>query len=153
MMLRELFPDGRFASPAPVDQLGMVERELGISMPLQLRELYSECDGFREPTGNAQYLFPLVEEASDTSLLAVTRFWWFDWKKIVSPRIAVDFTPFVFFGSSSCDYVWGIRWNGPAEVIAYHHGMEDEYEVVGTVVLDIYRRDHETYGNRRQSLT
>ena len=144
-MLKELFPEGRFGSPVHLDRLALVEGELGITMPLPLRRLYLECDGFREPTGNAQYLFSLDDPGSDTSLVAMTRFWWFDWKTIASPRSAIDFTPFLFFGSSCCDHIWGIRCNGPAEIIAYHHSMEDKYDVVGHDILDVYRKDYAEY--------
>jgi hypothetical protein len=68
-----------------------------------------------------------------------------EWPRITWPGYPMDFSPFVFFGFSSGDRVWGIRWQGPSEIIAYHHNMEDEYERLGLDILDVYRRDYSSY--------
>jgi hypothetical protein len=144
MSLRGIFPAGRFAPPATTEQITAAERELGVRLPDQLRVLYLECDGFREPRGNAKYLFALFEGDSVGGLVSWTKFWWQEWREI-APNLELDFTPFVFFGSSNSDHAWGIRWQGPAEIIAYHHHMEGEYEVVGSDILAVYQQDYAGY--------
>jgi hypothetical protein len=42
---------------------------------------------------------------------------------------------------SCADELWGIRWDGPVEIIAFHHHMEGEYETVGTDILDVFKAD------------
>ena len=100
--------------------------------------LYLECNGFREDRGNAKYLLSLREEDYVGSLLTITRMLW---SSIADPNLK----PFVFFGSSSADEHWGIRVTVPHEIIAYHHRMEDEYEVLGNDILALYQKDYELY--------
>ena len=145
MSLRVLFPGARFSPPARADQIDAVEATLGVVLPEQLRNLYLECDGFREPKGNAKYLLSLTNEDFIGSLVSTTKFWWEEWPRITRPGYPMDFSPFVCFGSSSGDAVWCIRWQGPSEIVAYHHSMEDEYEPVGVDILDVYRRDYSSY--------
>jgi len=120
--LRDLFPNGRFAPPATEAQIAAVEAELGVRLPDQLRRLYLECDGFREDCGNAKYLLSLTDEDTIGSLVSATRFWWND-RREQHPEL--DFRPYVFFGYSGGDYVWGINWQRPGEIIACHP-METE---------------------------
>jgi hypothetical protein len=140
-----MFPAGRFASPALPEQIKSVEEELCITFPDQLRSLYLECDGFREPVGNAKYLLALRDEDTIGSLVSQTRFWWHEWNSIVPKEHQIDFTSFLFFGSSSAGESWGIRWRGPTEVIAYHHHMEDEYDILGAEILTVYQQDYSRY--------
>jgi cell wall assembly regulator SMI1 len=145
MSLRALFPGGRFAAGASADQIRRAEEVLKVRLPDQLRALYLECDGFREPKGNAKYLFSLMEEDFIGSLVSVTQFWWQEWKQVAPAHMRIDFTPYVFFGSSSADEVWGVAWNRPVQIIAYHHLMEGTFEIAGTDILDVYRRDYSSY--------
>ena len=138
-MLRELFPQGRFSPPASDAEIAAVEAALGVQFPKQLRDLYNICDGFREDQGNAKYLFALTDDDSIGSLLRITQFMWSEIK-------VPDLRSFIFFGSSSCDYSWGINWRKPDEVIAYHHHMEDEYELVGSKIIEVYQADYAGYG-------
>src|SRR5262245_35913059 len=101
--LRDVFPGARFAAAATADQIGQAENVLEVRFPDQLLALYLECDGFREPKGNAKYLLALTDEDVIGSLVSVTRFWWRDWKQTAPPNLPIDFTPYVFFGSSSAD--------------------------------------------------
>src|SRR5262245_6201312 len=139
MSPRELFPNGRFALPATDDQIAAVERELGVRFPDQLRRLYLDCDGFREDRGNAKYLLSLTDDDFIGSLLKMTRFWW----EKSPPKL--DFHTYVFFGSSSGDESWGIDCRDGTTIIAYHHHMEDEYEVIGRDILDVWRADYGKY--------
>lgn len=90
------------------------------------------CDGFREDLGNSAYLFPVE------SLLTNTRFMWVEF-------VVPDLRPFLFFGLSSGDDWWGINWQRFGEIIAYHHNMEDQYEVVGSDIIEVYRADYARY--------
>jgi hypothetical protein len=139
-MLRELFPNGRFSAPASEAQIADVEEQLGIKLPLQLKELYRECDGFREDRGNAKYLLSLTEEDQIGSLLGMTRFWWSEWKDRL-PTLS----DYVFFGSSSGDESWGINWKREDEIIAYHHHMENEVEILGDTIVEVYLADYAKY--------
>jgi len=143
MPLKSEFPDGRFSAPGTVEEIARVERELGITLPDQLRALYLESDGFREPLGNAKYLLSLLEEDTIESLLSMTRFYWKEWPEILST--SPDFSRFVFFGMSSTDEVWGMRLDAPFEIIRYHHSMIAEYEIAGRDILDIYKADLAQY--------
>ncbi len=57
----------------------------------------------------------------------------------------VDLSRFIFFGSSSADETWGISLDDPAKIIAYHHHMEGEYEIVGADILQVYLDDEKKF--------
>jgi hypothetical protein len=40
------------------------------------------------------------------------------------------------------DEFWGINIEQPTEIIAYHHNMGDQYEFVGSSILDVWRADY-----------
>jgi hypothetical protein len=140
MSPRELFPDGRFSPPASDEQIARVEAELGLRLPDQLRRLYLECDGFREDRGNAKYLLSLLEEDHIGSVVTVTRCMWTEFER-------PDLRSFIFFGCASGGEIWGISPDRPDQVIAYHHHMEDEYEIVGSEIADVWRDDYAKYGD------
>lgn len=138
MSLRDVFPNARFFPPATEEMIAKVESALDVTLPKQLREFYLQCDGFREDRGNAKYLLSLLEEDYIGSLIATTRFFW---QELAVP----DLRRFVFFGSSSGDECWGITWQEPHEVVAYHHHMGEEYEIVGPDILQIWKADYALY--------
>lgn len=143
MSLKATFPNAKFGNPALPDEIIEVEHSLGIEFPSTLRELYLECDGFREPLGNAKYLLSLTSEDFIGSLVGVTRSFWADreyWKSAgIEPR------EFIFFGFTSADEVWGIRVNAPHDVIEYHHGQEELLTQLGEDLLEIFRNDFQKY--------
>lgn len=141
-MLRELFPNGHFSPAATLAAIEAVETDLGVRLPEQLRQLYVECDGFREDRGNAKYLLSLTNEDFIGSLLRTTRFWW-EGSKVNHPDL--DFRPFVFFGYSGSDECWGINWKKPGEIIAYHHHMGNQYEIAGSDIIELFRADYARY--------
>ena len=141
-MLKDTFPNGRFAPPATEQQIETVESILGVPFPEQLRALYRECNGFREDRGNAKYLLSLTDEDFIGSLITLTRFHWNDIKEYW-PQL--DLSPYIFFGSSSADEMWGINWKGSAQIIAHHHHMEDQFEIVGSNIIEVYKADYERY--------
>ncbi len=143
-MLKQLFPFGEFSPAATSEQIAAVESALGVRFPEQLRALYSECDGFREDKGNAKYLLSLTNEDSIGSLKSMTEFCWTEFKETWP---ALDLTPFVFFGSSARDEMWGIRWADGNEIIAFHHHMEGTYETVGSDIPSVYKADYSRYPN------
>ena len=138
MNLRDAFPNALFSPPATEELISDVETALGTTLPEQLRRLYLECDGFREDRGNAKYLFSLLDEDYVGSLVTMTKHFWHEVK---TPCL----TPFVFFGSSSADECWGICWQHPHEIIAYHHHMEDQCERVGSSILEVWKADYARY--------
>ena len=134
-MLKEHYPDWLYGPPTSADVIADAEAKLGVRFPDELRALYLEADGVRENLGNAAYLLPLsVEE----SMVSLTKTLWAEWEGF---RPEFDLKPFVFFGSSTSDELWGINWKQPGQVIAFHHHMEGAYEVVGTNIADVYRTD------------
>ena len=137
-MLRAAFPNGRFAPPATEATITAAEAAIGVHLPEPLRRLYLICDGFREDRGNAKYLLSLLDEDYIGSLVTVTRSMWAEFS-------TPDLRPFIFFGCASGGETWGINTQGPSEVIAYHHHMEDQYEVVGGDILDVFRADYARY--------
>lgn len=141
-MLRETFPHGLFAAPATREAVSAAEAALGVRFPAQLRALYLECDGFREDRGNAKYLLALTEEDSTGSLITVTRF---HWEEVGTFWPRLDLKPYIFFGSSSGDETWGINWRRPDEIIAFHHHMEGDYEIVGASIVEVYKADYARY--------
>jgi hypothetical protein len=138
LLLREIFPNGRFAPPATEQTIAAAEAVLGVQLPESLRRLYFTCDGFREDRGNAKYLLSLTDDDYVGSLVSITRFMWTEFTK-------PDLRPFVFFGCASGGEIWGINVQRPSEIIAYHHNMEDEYEVVGGDILEVYQADYARY--------
>ncbi len=141
-MLRTAFKNGTFGKPASESLIAETESRLGVRLPSQLRALYLECDGFREDQGNAKYLFSLQDEDHIGSLLSMTQFYW---TEFADTWPDLNLKPFVFFGSSSGDNAWGIRWQGEQQVIAFHHHMEGKYEVVGSNILEVYLADYRLY--------
>ena len=139
MSLRDTFPIAQFSPPATEQLIAEAESALGITLPKTLRNLYLECDGFREDRGHAKYLFSLLDEDYIGSLVTMTRYFW---NEVKTPCLM----PFVFFGSSSGDECWGISWQHPHEIIAYHHHMEDKYEKVGSSILDVWKANYDLYG-------
>lgn len=115
-----------------------VEAELGTRLPEQLRSLYFECDGFREETGNAKYLLSLRDEDFIGSLLSITRFMWSEFER-------PDLKSYIFFGSSSGDEAWGISTRVQSQIIAYHHHMEEEFQVVGSDIIAVFKVDYARY--------
>ena len=146
MSLKAMFPEGRFSPAARETEIVAVETELGVRLPEQLRALYLQCDGFREPIGNAKYLLSLTANDGMWSLMAATKFWWREWPETVGRIYPIDFSKFVFFGSSVGSESWGMRLEAPHNIIAYHHDMEDEIEECGLDIFDVYRRDFSIYG-------
>jgi SMI1 / KNR4 family (SUKH-1) len=138
MSLRDLFPLGRFSSPATEATIVSVEEQLGTRLPEQLRRLYFECDGFREDKGNAKYLLSLRDEDFIGSLLSTTKFMWSEFER-------PDLKSFVFFGFSSGDEAWGISTRVPGQIIAYHHHMEDEYQAVGSDIIAVFEAEYRRY--------
>ncbi|HWA26884.1 MAG TPA: SMI1/KNR4 family protein [Lacunisphaera sp.] len=138
MSLRDLFPSGRFSLPATESAIASVEEQLGVRLPEKLRRLYFECDGFREDKGNAKYLLSLTEEDSIGSVLSTTKFMWTEVKR-------PDLKPFVFFGFSAGDEAWGIDSALPDRIIAYHHHMEDEFQLMDSDILGVFKSDYAIY--------
>lgn len=118
--LRQAFPNGRFNEPASMADIALAEAELGAALPLELKDLYVEANGFREPKGNAQYLSPLSE------LVSSTNFMWRDLAASIPGVAFPDFRPFVFFGSDGIGGWWGMRVAAPHDVIYWHHHLLDE---------------------------
>ena len=58
--VRSAFSNGDFGAPATLEAIATAERLLGHELPLQVRNLYLEFDGFHGPT-NAPFLFPVLE--------------------------------------------------------------------------------------------
>lgn len=114
MSLQEIFPHARFSPPATEDTIAKAESTLEMKLPEVLRDIYLQCDGFREDRGNAKYLFSLLDEDFVGLLVTMTKHFWHE---VTAPCL----TPFVFFGSSSGDECWGINLQHPDEIIAYHH--------------------------------
>jgi SMI1 / KNR4 family (SUKH-1) len=137
-MLKTLFPDGRFSPPATEAAIDDAESQLGVQIPSQLRSLYLICDGFREDKGNAKYLFSLTNEDFIGSLVTVTRHLWTECR-------TPDLRRFLFFGSSSGGDYWGINLRQPEQIIAFHHHMQDRYEIVGTDIVQVFREDYARY--------
>jgi hypothetical protein len=139
MLLREFFPNGRFGDPVLPEEIERAEALLGVTLPSDLRELYRQCDGFREDRGNAKYLLSLFQEDTIGSLVSTTRS---HWQSSEPP----DLRAFLLFGFSGGDEVWGIRVESPHDLIAYHHHMEGQYENLEGGITDLFLRDYAAYG-------
>lgn len=135
-MLRQLFPDGRFLAPATPQEIEEAEQAIRLLFPQQLRRLYLECNGLREPRGNASYLLPLRE------LVNTSNFWHHEFPK-VNPNCP-NLQGFIFFGVSSGDEAWGIDPEG-SRVVAYHHWMGDQFEISGEDIEGVFLADYQKY--------
>lgn len=135
-MLRQLFPDGRFLAPATPQEIEEAEQAIRLLFPQQLRRLYLECNGLREPRGNASYLLPLRE------LVNTSNFWHHEFPKI-NPNCP-NLQGFIFFGVSSGDEAWGIDPEG-SRVVAYHHWMGDQFEISGEDIEGVFLADYQKY--------
>ncbi|MES1157341.1 MAG: SMI1/KNR4 family protein [Alphaproteobacteria bacterium] len=154
MRLAEAFPAARFFPAATPEAIAKAEVDLGVSLPTPLKQLYLECDGFREPLGNACFLFPLTE------MVRNTRFLWTDLAASLEGVSVPDFRPFLIFGSSTADQWWGIRSTPPHDIIAWHHNMlGDEdlsstggYEIAGSDIINVMKSDFALYDRIEQDL-
>lgn len=138
VILKQLFPHARFSAPAASEAIVAAESALGVCLPDPLRGFYLECDGFREDKGNAKYLLSLIEDDFVGSVVKITRFLW---TEVASPNLK----PFVFFGSSSEDKLWGINVQRPTQIIAFHHSVGDQYEEVGSSIPEVWQTDYTLY--------
>ena len=131
--VRAHFSTGRFGPACTSEDITRAEAKLGVRLPSALKDLYLSFDGFRGPT-NAQYLFPLLSCTDGGSSLCDMTLFFRSWEQI-------DLSRFIFFGSSSGDECWGISIDDPKKIIAYHHHMENEYEVAGSEIFQVYLDD------------
>ena len=131
--IQTLVPGAICAEPASEDQLQAIERRLGRTLPPQLRALYLQANGFREPLGNAAYLLSLEEMAS------LTEYFWRDWP-LDAPQ-GPDFSAYIVFGSSGADEHWAMHIAAPHQVIGYHHHMEGTPEELGNDLDAVFVRD------------
>ncbi|MBD1549546.1 SMI1/KNR4 family protein [Roseibium aggregatum] len=138
MKLKTLFPDGRFWPPATSQEIELAERQIGATLPEPLRHLYLECNGFREPLGNAKYLLSLSAIDSIGSLVSTTLFWREEFPT-TCPH-SPDFSNFIFFGMSSADEAWAIDLNG-STIVSYHHSMGSEFQMMGRDIIQLYVQD------------
>jgi hypothetical protein len=141
-MVKDFFVNGRFRPPATEDEIKQVESELAIQFPNMIRELYLSFDGFREAIGNSAYLLPLMQNEGASSVLEFNKFMREEYIKYY-PNL--DFSNYLFFGSSSGDESWAINLTNQSQIIAYHHHMENEYEIVGDNILDVYINDQKEF--------
>jgi hypothetical protein len=131
--IEELVPGAICGAPATLQELQGVEAKLGVTLPLPLRTLYLQANGFREPLGNAAYLLSLEEMAS------LTEYFWRGWP-LDSPQ-GPDFTGYIVFGSSGADEHWAIQIAAPHRVIGYHHQMEGTPEELGNELDAVFMHD------------
>ena len=137
MILREIFPNAIFYEPK-ITLIPVIEEELGLQIPTQLKNLYAETDGFREDIGNAKYLFSLKEEDSIGSLLSITKYFH---EAAILPKAE----GFLFFGSSSGGEYWGINAKDQTTIIEYHHSMGNTYEKIQGNIIELYKQDYDLY--------
>jgi hypothetical protein len=131
-MIREVFPNARCSPPASAAAITEAGVALKLEIPDVLRQLYHECNGFREDRGNAEYLLPLSDLVELSTML---------WLEFDQP----DLKPFLFYGSTSGGKMWGVNWGRPGEIIAFHHNMEGRYEIAGADILSIWAQDYKRY--------
>ncbi|MBA4009850.1 MAG: hypothetical protein C0511_18995 [Hyphomicrobium sp.] len=131
--IEELVPRAICGAPATPEELQGVEEKLGVTLPLPLRTLFLQANGFREPLGNAAYLLSLEEMAS------LTEYFWRDWP-LDSPQ-GPDFTGYIVFGSSGADEHWAMQIAAPHQVIGYHHHMEGTPEELRNDLDAVFMRD------------
>jgi hypothetical protein len=43
------------------------------------------------------------------------------------------------------NYLGLSNWQHPHEIIAYHHHMGEEYEIVGSNIMDVWKTDYARY--------
>jgi len=137
--VRTAFPDGRFSPPADASSIASVEEKLGIALPPNLRAIYLSFDGFREPIGNAAYVWQLFP--AEGGLVSMTQLIW----SYAAGGTFPDLRDYVFFGSSSADENWGMRLRPPYDLVAYHHHMGSDYETLGNDLVAIFRGDQLQY--------
>ncbi|MVX67090.1 hypothetical protein GKZ28_25905 [Clostridium chromiireducens] len=140
--IKKYFKNGKFNPPAIKQDIVEVEEKLGIKFPIVLRELYLTFNGFREEIAGAAYLLPLKSDKDGSSVLGMNKFFKEEYKQYY-PNI--DFSNYLFYGSSCSDELWAINLINESEVIAYNHHMEDVYEIVGRNIFEVYIKDQEYF--------
>ena len=85
------------------------------------------------PTLNTFFHLPIHTTEDHRSYSSMTYFW--------NSWDLIDLKPFLFFGMSSCDYNWAMDLSNNSRIIAYHHHMGDDTEVVRSDILTVYLAD------------
>jgi len=143
--LKDRWPTGKFGDPASPGDVQEAEARLKIRLPSSLGNLYAEANGFLEPLGHAPYLEPLMPNERGTSLVEGTEFWWSCSQVGYPAELEEMFRDFLFFGRSSGDEQWAIRWNGSPELLSYHHSMGNEPLMMGGTILELFASDFTLY--------
>ena len=137
--VRKEFPDAAFNAPATADTIAAAERLLGHPLPVQLRALYLDFDGFLGPT-NAPFLLPLLERPrpGGESLVTYTLFfrgegYFPDWVHRA-----------VVLGDNGTGMAWFLLLDEDDKLVVWDAEWED-YEVVDGTLLDEWRREKQAY--------
>jgi hypothetical protein len=134
--LRAMFTGRTFGPPCAEADIQRAEAALGEPLPPALRELYLAFDGFRGST-DASFLWPLFAEEG---LVAMNQFFRGD---ALFPQELV--LRCLFFGDNGCGPQWGFKSDLPGQVIRWSAAWGEEFEVVGTNLLDVWRVEKQSY--------
>lgn len=131
-----MFPGRRFGAPCHESDIARAEASLGEPLPVVLRELYMEFDGFRGPT-DAAFLWTLFGREG---LVGMNQFFR---AESVFPQELMSRC--LFFGDNGCGIQWALRRDLPDTVIQWEASWGGEFEVVGRNPIEVWRLEKELY--------
>src|SRR5690349_16735751 len=120
--VREEFSGFAFGAPCSTEDILRAERQLGESLPAQLRELYLAFDGFRGPTG-AQFFWSLFGQNGLVEFNGFLR----DGEEFPYAFVCSC----VFFGDAGIGDMWGIKHDLPGKIIRWDATWGEDFEVAG----------------------
>ena len=122
-----------FSDPAPPDAIDAAERELGVPIPAELREIYHACNGFAGPTWT-RYLSSLQDAIKLTRMERQNWGESYPWleKAALFGRNGVG---------GSLTVQWGVLRSCPDEILEWCYGDGGEYTLLSMTWYDLWARE------------
>ncbi len=137
MRVKQYFP------PADPNAIEEVERELGVSFPTWLRQLYLAADGFVGPTG-VRYLYRLKER---DGILGITQDLRRGWDQAEWLKRAIVFADNGLGGTLTVH--WAVL---DEQLVEWCYGDEAEYQVLPTDIYNVWAREQRAYDEAEAAL-
>ena len=134
-------PGANLKPGASGEDIASAERMLAVRFPAELRLLLSISDGFREPLGNTQFLYPVSSaDGSSWSLVEGTLAVRKDWSQF---ETGIDLGQYVLFGSSGWGPYWYCQCVEPFNIFEHEAGWVSEVKHRSPGILELYRTQFE----------
>lgn len=133
------FAGYRFGEPCTAEQVARAESILRQPIPLDIRRLYLDFNGFLGPT-DSPFFWPLFEQTpGGPALVEMNLFYRND---SVFPHELTSMC--LFFGDAGGGSQWGVKADLPGKIIVWDAEWDD-FEVAGTDILQVWLEEKRKY--------